>query len=240
MKVLVVDDDPEILDAVAVGFRFHWRDCTVFTSQSGTQGLDLFFKHDPDIVVLDIGMPDRNGFEVLQDIRRASDTPVVLLTARQSEANQVHGLDLGADDYVIKPFSILTLLARIRAVLRRTESQPSADRSDDIVAGDLVVDSRNQSVMRDGQPLRLTPSEYRLLLQFLRNPQRLLPHQMLCERVWGSNWEVSTNDLKSLISRLRTKLGEDPHHPRYIETQRGLGYRFLLRPERGESEQDSA
>jgi DNA-binding response OmpR family regulator len=208
----------------------------VITARNGTEGLELFYKHAPDIVVLDVSMPDRSGFEVLEDLRRVSDVPVVLLTARQSEANQVRGLDLGADDYVTKPFSILALLARIRAILRRADVDVS-EPSSEIRISDLVIDQRNRRVTRDGQILDLTPAEFRLLVQFVRSPQRLLPHQLLLERVWGSTWEASPSDLKSLVSRLRAKLGEDPQHPRYIETQRGGGYRFLPWPEVAKPEQ---
>jgi two-component system, OmpR family, KDP operon response regulator KdpE len=230
VKVLVVDDDHDVLEAVAVGFRFQWRDCVVVTATDGAEGLQQFYRHSPDIVILDIGLPERTGFEVLQEIRRISDVPVVLVTGRESEASQVRGLDLGADDYVTKPFSILTLLARVRAILRRTDMESLGSGATEIKVGDLIVDSRNQQVLRDGKSLNLTPAEFRLLMQLVRSPQRLLPHQVLRERVWGSSWEASPNDLKSLVSRLRTKLGDDSRQPRYIETQRGLGYRFLLWP----------
>jgi DNA-binding response OmpR family regulator len=235
MKVLIVDDDPEILDAVSVGFRFQWREGTVLTATNAADGLAQFYRHTPDLVVLDVNMPDRSGFDVLQELRRVSDVPVILLTGRQSEASEVRGLDLGADDYITKPFSILALLARIRAILRRADADALDAGNRELVVGDLVIDERNRRVVRHGELIDLTPSEFRLLLQFARAPQRLLPHQMLLERVWGSNWEASQSDLKSLVSRLRAKLGEDPRHPRYIETQRGIGYRFLLWPQAAET-----
>ena len=231
MKILLVDDDPEILDAVAVGFRFHWRDSTVLTSQTGAEGLRLFYEQSPDIVVLDVGIPGRSGFEVLEEIRRVSDVPVLMLTARQTESSQVRGLDLGADDYIIKPFSIMALLARIRAVLRRVEHVPPTLRAPDATIGDLAIDFENQQVWLRGQVVRLTPAEYRLLYQLVRNARRVVPNRVLRERVWGPDWQATSNDLKALVSRLRAKLGDDPSQPRYIETHRGVGYRLIARPE---------
>jgi DNA-binding response OmpR family regulator len=231
MKVLLIDDDPEILDAVTVGFHFEWRDCTVLTATTGEEGLRLFYEQSPDIVVLDLVMPDVNGFDVLREIRRLSDVPVIMLTARQKEANHVRGLDLGADDYVTKPFTILTLLARIRAILRRTESRVGGSEARPVVYGDLTIDLRDQQVWVRGERVLLTPSEFRLLYQLARNPNRVIANRVLCERVWGSEWHATANDLKALVHRLRGKLGDNPRQPRYIENQRGLGYRFVARAE---------
>jgi two-component system, OmpR family, KDP operon response regulator KdpE len=227
VKVLLIDDDDEILDAVTVGFHFEWRDCTVLAARGGQEGLQMFFEDPPDIVVLDVSMPDLNGFDVLQEIRRVSDVPVVILTARQTEANHVRGLDLGADEYVIKPFSILTLLAHIRAVLRRTGVQATGRGSSLITFGELRVDMREQQAWLGANPVQLTPAEFRLLYHLVRNPNRVMTNRLLCERVWGSEWEATANDLKALVHRLRAKLGDNPRKPRYIENQRGIGYRFL-------------
>jgi DNA-binding response OmpR family regulator len=227
MKVLLVDDDEEILDAVTVGFHFEWHDCTVLTATNGQQGLELFFENSPDIVVLDVTMPDVNGFDVLREIRRVSEVPVILLTARQTEANHVRGLDLGADDYVTKPFTILTLLARIRAILRRTEAHLSNSGARMATYGDLKIDLREQQVWLGANRIQLTPSEFRLLYHLVRNPNRVVPNRLLCERVWGTEWDATTNDLKALVHRLRVKLGDDSRQPRYIENQRGMGYRFV-------------
>jgi DNA-binding response OmpR family regulator len=230
MKVLLVDDDEEILDAVTVGFNFEWRDCTVITATSGQEGLKAFFEHSPDMVVLDVTMPDMNGFDLLKEVRRVSAVPVLILTARQSEANHVRGLDLGADDYVVKPFTILTLLARIRAILRRTDAQLPANGPRVLTFGDLRIDVREQQVWLGQDRIALTPAEFRLLYQLARNPNRVMAKSLLCERVWGSDWDATTNDLKALVHRLRTKLGDNPRQPRYIENQRGMGYRFVARP----------
>ena len=187
MKILLIDTDPDILDAVTVGFHFEWRDCTVLTAMTGGDGLRLFVEHSPDIVVLDLTMPDMNGFEVLRELRRLSDVPIIMLTARQTEANHVRGLDLGADDYVTKPFAILTLLARIRAILRSAESRA-------VALGDLTIDLRDQRVRVRGAPVHVTPAEYRLLYHLARHPNRVISNRLLCERVWGPDWQATAND----------------------------------------------
>jgi DNA-binding response OmpR family regulator len=227
VKVLLIDDDDEILDAVTVGFHFEWRDCTVVTARSGQEGLQMFFEDPPDIVVLDVSMPGLDGFEVLRTIRGVSDVPVILLTARQTEAAHVRGLDLGADEYVIKPFSMLTLLAQIRAVLRRTDAQALGRGSNLMTFGDLRIDVREQEAWLGPDRVQLTPAEFRLLYHLARNPNRVMANRLLCERVWGFDWEATANDLKALVHRLRAKLGDNPRHPRFIENQRGMGYRFV-------------
>lgn len=227
MKVLVVDDEEDILEAVSVGFRFEWPDCTVLTATNGQEALRLFLEQVPDIVVLDVTLPNLNGFEVLREIRRVSDVPVIMVTARQTEANHVRGLDLGADDYVVKPFTILTLLARIRAILRRTDKPSSQSEAGSLMFGEVKVDLHDQQVWVGPNRLQLTPAEFRLLYHLVSNPNRVVSNRVLCERVWGSDWAATANDLKALVHRLRTKLGDNPRQPRYIENLRGIGYRFV-------------
>jgi DNA-binding response OmpR family regulator len=175
MKILVVDDDPQILEAVSIGFQLQWQDCTVTPAVDGESGLHAFYEQDPDVVVLDVTLPGKNGFEILQEIRRISDVPVIMLTARGEEMAQVRGLELGADDYVVKPFSHLALLARIKAVLRRAELPPPVRALPDFVAGDLSVNFQNHQVMLRGTPVKLTPVEYKLLYHLVRNAGRLIP-----------------------------------------------------------------
>src|SRR5918911_5538488 len=185
MKILVVDDAPQILDAVTVGIQLQWQDATVLSASDGEQGLKVFYDEDPDVVLLDVTMPRKNGFEVLQDIRRVSDVPVIMLTARGDDTDQVRGLELGADDYVTKPFSHLALIARIKAVRRRAELPPPVDALPDFVAGDLAIHFQNQQVTLGGASVKLTPVEYRLLYHLVRNAGHLMPHQALLDRVWG-------------------------------------------------------
>ena len=232
MKVLVVVDDAAVRDAVAVGLQLHWPDGTVIAATNGEEGLNAFYEHEPDVVLLDVTMPRQNGFEVLQAIRRVSAVPVVMLTALGEESDQVRGLGLGADDYVVKPFSHLALLARIRAVLRRAELPQPTTALPDFRAGDLVIDFQRHRVLLADAPVALTPIEYKLLYHLVRNAGRLMPHQALLDRVWGADYDATEDYLKVYVSRLRSKL-ERSGGLNYIETERGLGYRFV-RPQRAD------
>jgi len=226
MKLLVVDDDPHLRDALQVGAQLQWQDAQVLTAPDGEAGLELFFSDEPDIVLLDVTMPRMNGFEVLKAIRQVSDVPVIILSARADDVDQVRGLELGADDYVVKPFSHLALMARIKAALRRAELPPPVDALPDFQAGDLSIHFQNQEVTVQGEPVNLTPIEYKLLYHLVRNAGHLLPHQALLDRVWGGDYAAGPEYLKVFVSRLRAKLRR-PGGPEFIETERGRGYRFV-------------
>ena len=229
MKILIVDDDPRIREALVTGLQLQWQDAEVLEAADGEAGLHQFFEANPDIVLLDITMPRMSGFEVLKEIRLVSEVPVILLTARGEEMDQVRGLELGADDYLTKPIKHAALMARIKAVLRRAELPPPQQALPDFVAGELAVNFQAQQVTLGGEPVRLTPVEYKLLVQLARNAGHLLPHRALLDRVWGSDYDASPEYLKVFISRLRAKLRR-PCGPEYIQTERGLGYRFLKPP----------
>jgi two-component system, OmpR family, KDP operon response regulator KdpE len=233
MKVLVIDDDQRIRDALEIGLQLQWQDAKVLTAADGETGLDMFFNEEPDIVLLDVTMPRMNGFDVLKAIRQVSDVPVLMLTARDEDVDEVRGLELGADDYIGKPFSHLALMARIKAALRRAELPAPVQALPDFQAGDLAIHFQNQEVTVQGQSVKLTPVEYKLLYHLVRNAGHLLPHEALLDRVWGSNYEASAEYLKVFVSRLRAKLRR-PGGPEYIETERGRGYRFV-RPHEGAS-----
>jgi len=226
MKVLVVDDDARVRDALQIGISLQWADAQVLTAENGEAGLDGFFDAEPDIVLLDVTMPRMNGFEVLKSIRQVSDVPVIMLTALSDDVDQVRGLELGADDYVAKPFSHLALMARMKAALRRAELPPPVQALPDFEAGELAIHFQNHEVTVAGNVVKLTPVEYKLLYHLVRNAGHLLPHQALLDRVWGSDYEASPEYLKVFISRLRSKL-RYPDGPDYIETERGRGYRFV-------------
>jgi two-component system KDP operon response regulator KdpE len=226
MKVLVIDDDPRLREALEVGIQLQWQDAQILTAAGGEAGLDQFFSEEPDLVLLDVTMPRMNGFEVLQAIRRVSDVPIIMLTARDEDVDQVRGLELGADDYIGKPFSHLALMARIKAVLRRAELPPPVNALPDFEAGELAIHFQNQEVMVAGRRVDLTPVEYKVLYHLVRNAGHLLPHQALLDRVWGGDYEASPEYLKVFISRLRAKLRHEGG-PEYIETERGRGYRFV-------------
>jgi two-component system, OmpR family, KDP operon response regulator KdpE len=226
VKILIVDDDARLLDALNVGFQFQWQDCEVIAASDGAKGLQAFYEHEPDVVVLDVGMPVLDGFQVLEDIRRVSDVPVLILTARGEETDQVRGLELGADDYVVKPFGHLALMARIKAILRRAEMPPPVRVAPDFQAGDLAIDFQSHRVSVTGEEVKLTPVEYKLLYHLARNAGHVLPHHMLLDRVWGDEHDATASHLKVFVSRLRSKI-ERSGGPQYIETERGLGYRFV-------------
>lgn len=230
MKILVVDDDPQMREAVTISLELHWQDATIIPAQDGEEGLRRFAETDPDVVLLDVSMPKKDGFTVLQEIRQVSDVPVLLLTARGEETAQVKGLELGADDYVVKPFSHLALLARIKAVLRRVDLPPPLRALPDFQAGDLAIRFQSQDVTVQGERVNLTPIEYKLLYHLARNAERTLPQRTLLDRVWGKDYDATAEYLKVYISRLRAKL-EHPGGPHYIETVRGTGYRFVRPPD---------
>ena len=226
MKFLIVDDDKSIVEAVTIGLQFQWQDAEVSAAPDGEQGLDMFFDISPDVTLLDINMPRMSGFEVLQRIRELSDAPVLMLTARGDEMSKVKGLELGADDYLVKPFSHLELFARIKAVLRRSELPAPVNAAPSFVSGDFTMNFDSREVTVGGEPVKLTPTEYKLLYQLVRNAGRILPFEMLLGKVWGDEYRGDMDYLKTYVSRLRKKLGDDPENPRYILTERSVGYRF--------------
>jgi two-component system KDP operon response regulator KdpE len=227
MKVLVVDDAPEVVDSVRMGFAVQWREVDVISAGTGKEALDLVEHESPDLVLLDVGLPDMDGFKVLEEIRFFSDVPVVMLTARDDTIDKVRGLELGADDYVTKPFNHLELLARIKAVLRRLDMPPPKSRAPSFRSGDLEMDFASQEVRIKGEPVELTPTEYKLLYHLVRNAGHTLTHGTLLAKVWGREYKDEVDYLRVYVRRLRDKLGDDPEKPRYIRTERGLGYRFL-------------
>ena len=227
MKILVVDDGPDVVESVRLGFTLQWREIDVVAAESGEKALDSIEHDRPDIVLLDIGLPDVDGFEVLRQIRAFSDVPVVMLTAREDALDKVKGLELGADDYVTKPFNHLELMARVKAVLRRLDMPAPASRAPSFQSGDLEVDFARQEARLRGRRLELTPTEYKLLYHPVRNAGHILQHGTLLAKVWGREYIDEVDYIRVYIRRLRDKLGDDPDNPRYIRTERGLGYRFL-------------
>jgi two-component system KDP operon response regulator KdpE len=227
MKILVIDDEPDVIESVRLGFTLQWREIDVVGAVNGESGLDILEHERPDIVLLDIGLPDIDGFEVLRQIRAFSDVPVVMLTAHDDSMDKVKGLELGADDYVTKPFNHLELMARVKAVLRRLDMPAPASRTPSFRSGDLEVDFARQEARLRGQRLDLTPTEYKLLYHLIRNAGHILQHGTLLAKVWGREYVDEVDYIRVYIRRLREKLGDNPENPRYIRTERGLGYRFV-------------
>jgi len=226
MKVLVVDDESEITEVVNLCFGLRWPDADVESAGDAEAGLKLIEQDPPDLVLLDINLPGMDGFEACQEIRRICDVPIVMVSARDNEVDKVRGLEMGADDYITKPFSHLELLARVRAVLRRYQStHPTAGEV--FETGDLRIDFASRSVTVRGESVRLTPTEYSLLFHLTRNAGRVLPHHTLLAKVWGREYTDEIDYLKVYIRRLRQKLEGDPDTVGRIISERGVGYKFV-------------
>ncbi|MBN2555932.1 MAG: response regulator transcription factor [Anaerolineales bacterium] len=198
----------------------------VFEAASGSKALDQLRDQLPDLILLDVMMPDLDGFETLRLIREISQVPVIILTAKGEEDDRVRGLELGADDYITKPFSPRELVSRVKAVLRRTE-MPSQSGSEVIQVDDrLRLDFDRREIWVDGQIISLRPTEYRLLFHLVQNAGWVVPHDQLLAKVWGYEYREETHYLRLYINYLRHKLELDPSNPKYILTERGVGYRF--------------
>lgn len=229
MRVLVVDDEPDVIEVVRLTFNLRWPDAEVAYALTGEEGVDLVQQQAPDIVILDIGLPDIDGFEVCDRIRAFSDVPVIMLTARHEEVDKVRGLERGADDYVTKPFSHIELLARVRAVLRRSESAAPSTESPPFEALPLRIDYASRDVTVNGEQVRLTPIEYGILYHLTRNENRILTFRTLLAKVWGREYVDEVDYLKVHIQHLRRKLGDDPQRDPMIVNERGVGYKFVRR-----------
>ncbi len=227
MKILVVDDDKNIVEAISIGFQLQWQDVEIITAADGEKGLTAFYDHIPDVVLLDVMMPYKDGFSVLKEIRQSSDVPVIMLTARGDELDKVKGLELGADDYLTKPFSHMELFARIRAVLRRTQMPAPVNATPSFVTGNITINFENREVTKADKVVKMTPTEYKLLFLLARNAGRVVPFETLLDKVWGPEYRDQLDYLKTYLSRLRKKLEEEPEHPRFLLTERSLGYRLM-------------
>jgi two-component system, OmpR family, KDP operon response regulator KdpE len=227
VRLLLVDDDPEIRTSVRVGFELQWRDVEVVEAATGADGLRLVEERRPDLVLLDVGLPDTDGFAVLREIRAFSAVPVVMLTARDEAIDTVRGLETGADDYVTKPFDHLELMARVRAVLRRLDVKAPASRRATYRNGPLEVDADAREARVAGARVRLTATEWRLLELLVANAGWVVPRERILSRIWGRDEPGDLDSLRVFVRRLRAKLGDDAAAPRYLETVRGLGYRLI-------------
>jgi len=228
MKVLVVDDDPDIVEAVNICFALRWPDAEVGEAPDGRTALDRVENDTPDVVILDLGLPDLSGFEVCEEIRKTSQVPILILTARGGEVNKVRGLELGADDYITKPFSHIELLARIRAVLRRANARPPGGDEAPFEAGGMTFDFRAHEVLFRDQRLQLTPIEYSLLYHLTQNWPRVVLHRTLLAKVWGREYVDETDYLKVHVQRIRSKFTAVDPETDPIATERGVGYRLAL------------
>lgn len=219
-KLLLVEDDQTLRETLA--YNLTRERYTVIETDNGVTALDLARTQHPDLIVLDVMLPGLDGLTVCRTLRREMEVPIVLLTARSGEVDRIVGLDTGADDYIVKPFSLGELLARLRAVLRRGRREPEMK----LQAGDLTLDLVSHRAWRGGQPLNLTPKEFDLLAELMRHRGAVLTRDLLLQRVWGFDFDGDTRTVDVHIRWLREKIEDDPAHPQRIETVRGLGYRF--------------
>jgi two-component system KDP operon response regulator KdpE len=235
--ILVIDDEPQIVRALRINLRV--RQYEVLAGNSAAEALELAAKQPPDLVILDLGLPDMDGVEVIHGLRGWTDAPIIVLSGRADSTTKVAALDAGADDYITKPFGMDELLARMRAVSRRSTAEADAPQ---VRLGDLVVDLAARRVTRVRQAadgagagdIRLTPTEWHLLEVLLRNPGKLLSRQQLLTTVWGPGYADATGNLRLYMAQLRHKLEPDPSRPRWLLTEPGMGYRFQPDPDADE------
>ncbi len=224
ITILIVDDEPRIRDFVSMNLELeHYR---VIEASNGLEALDQLRENLPDLIVMDVSMPEMDGFETLRHVREVSNIPIIMLTVRQSDQDKIRGLDLGADDYLAKPFNPGELLSRIRALLRRSYMAAPARKTEIEVDPDLKIDFSRHEVIVRGENVVLRPTEYRLLYHLVSNAGRLLTHETLLSKVWGREYRDESHYLRLYITYLRQKIELDPAHPKYILTERGIGYRF--------------
>jgi len=226
MKVLVVEDDKEIVDAISLAFQIRWPEAKVVSTRLGQKGVELVETESPDIVILDLGLPDINGFEVLRQIRRFSNVPTIILTVRSDESDVVKGLEWGADDYITKPFRQLELLARVKSLIRRH----SPTEEEWLIYGPMRLDPVTGQLHIGEKEIALTVTENHILSHMMRNAGHVVTHSNLAEAVWGDDYPGATDSLKVHIRRLREKVEKDPGKPIFILTKTGVGY-FLSKPD---------
>jgi two-component system, OmpR family, KDP operon response regulator KdpE len=219
--VLVVDDEPQIVRALRINLRARHYD--VYVAQTGAQALEEAAHHPPDLVILDLGLPDLDGVEVIGGLRGWTDAPIIVLSGRADSTDKVEALDAGADDYVTKPFGMDELLARMRAVVRRSAVEPDEPQ---VRLGEIVVDLAAKRVTNGQRDIRLTPTEWHLLEVLLKHPGKLLSQRQLLQEVWGPGYADATGNLRLYMAQLRRKLEPDPARPRWLLTEPGMGYRF--------------
>ena len=222
--VLIVEDEPQMRRFLRTTLRA--QGFAVAEAASAREGLAHAAGRNPDIILLDLGLPDGDGLDVVREVRRSSRTPIIVLSARGKEQDKVAALDLGADDYLTKPFGAPELLARMRVALRRAAMPVGRDAAPVFRSGELQVDLLRREVLRDGEPAHLTPTEYKLLSALIRNAGSVVTHRQLLQEVWGANYVDQTHYLRVYMAQLRHKLERDPTRPRLLITEPGVGYRL--------------
>ena len=226
MNILIVEDEQDIRELLEI--HLSKEGYKIFTAEDGIQALDIFEDEDIDIALLDVMIPRIDGFKVLKSIRETSDIPVIFITAREEESDKILGLGLGADDYVVKPFSPIEIIARVKAQLRRYYKYSSKTYKTGTIIGQLMLDKESCTICKNNIQLDLNPKEYRLLEFILENPGKVYTKKQLYEIVWGNPYYGDSNTIMVHISHIREKIEEDPKNPKYLKTIRGIGYKMEL------------
>jgi len=225
VKVLIIEDDRDIIETISLALQIRWPEAKLVSTHLGEKGIELVESEDPDIVILDLGLPDISGFDVLKQVRLFSIVPVIILTVKAEEVDIVKGLEWGADDYVVKPFSQLELLARVKAQIRGQ----NRSREESVVCGPLRFDPSTRQLLYDRREIALTRTEAHIVHHLMKNAGHIVTHSSLTEEVWGEDYPGAADSLKVHIRRLREKLEADPSQPQIILTKAGVGY-FLKKP----------
>lgn len=220
-EILIIDDEPQIRKLLQINLESN--DYKVIQASNGQEGLRLAASHPPDLILLDIGLPDKSGHEILKDLREWYNNPVIILSVQDNESDIIAALDHGATDYLTKPFRTGELLARIRAAIRRSQSEVNESA---ISCGDIEIDLTARLVRRNGETVKLTTTEYNLLALFAKNESRVLTHQYILKQIWGVGRQTETQYLRVFVGTLRKKIEENPNIPQHIITVSGVGYRF--------------
>jgi len=222
--ILLIEDEPQMRRFLGATLRAHQYQ--VVEATTAREGLAQAAGRNPEVILLDLGLPDRDGLEVAREIRKSARTPIIVLSARGQEYDKVAALDLGADDYLTKPFGVSELLARIRVALRHSALPSGFEGEPVFTAGELRVDLSRRQVIRGGDEVHLTPTEYKLLASLIRHSGRVVTHRQLLQEVWGANYEDQSHYLRVYMGQLRHKLERDPTRPRLLTTEPGVGYRL--------------
>jgi two-component system response regulator VicR len=221
VKILIIEDDREIIEIISLAFEIRWPEAKLLSTHLGKKGVELVEKENPDVVILDLGLPDISGFDALKEMRAFSDVPVMILTVRGEETDVVKGLEWGADDYMIKPFRQMELLSRIKALTRR--ANPSSTGAS-LVCGELRFNPATRQFFRGEKEINLTRTEGTILQHLMRNAGQIVTHSSLAESVWGDDYPDAVDGLRVYIRRLREKIETDPDNPQFILTRAGVGY----------------
>ncbi len=221
MKVLIIEDDREIVEIITLAFEIRWPGVTLVNTHLGNKGVELVEQENPDVVILDLGLPDTSGFDVLKEIRTFSDIPIMILTVRGEEADVVKGLEWGADDYMVKPFRQLELLSRIKALTRRSSN---LTKESVLVHGNLNFNPTVRQLFRGDEEIMLTRTEGTILFELMKNAGQVVTHNTLAEAVWGEDYPDAVDSLRVYIRRLREKIETNPDNPELIMTKTGIGY----------------